>query len=118
MNWILRQLKQPSTWKGLFVVAGIIGYKIDPSLQEQIIIAVTAILAAIEIYRNEHKQQPVNVVLPPIELVSTHLAEKEAQAGRVVDSPNPVAVRHSSAERLRESVPSDTGPEQSGFGDR
>ena len=111
MNWILRQLKQPSTWKGLFVVAGIVGYSIDPALQEQIIIAVTAILAAIEIYRNEHKPQPVNVVLPPIELVSTHLAEKEAQAG-------PVAVRHSSTERLRESVSPDNGPEQSGFGDR
>ncbi len=109
MSWILRQLKQPSTWKGLFVVAGIVGYKIDPSLQEQIIIAVTAILAAIEIYRNEPKT--VNVVLPPIELVSTHLAEKEAQAG-------PVAVRHPVNERLRESVPPDTGPEQSGFGDR
>ena len=118
MNWILRQLKQPSTWKGLFVVVGIVGYKIDPSLQEQIIIAVTAILAAIEIYRNEHKPQPVNVQLPPIELVSTHLAEKEAQAGRVVDSPNPVAVRHSVNERLRESVSPDTGSEQIGFGDR
>ena len=118
MNWIIRQLKQPSTWKGLFVVAGIIGYKIDPSLQEQIIIAVTAILAAIEIYRNEHKPQPVNVQLPPIDLVSTHLAEKEAQAGRVVDSPNPVAVRHSAVDQLHESVSSDTGPEQSGFGDR
>ena len=118
MNWILRQLKQPSTLKGLFVIAGIIGYNIDPSLQEQIIIAVTAIIAVIEIFRNEHKQQPVNVVLPPIELVSTHLAEKEAQAGRVVDSPNPVDARHSSAERLRESVPPDTGPESSWFGDR
>ena len=118
MNWILRQLKQPSTWKGLFVVAGIVGYSIDPALQEQIIIAVTAILAAIEIYRNEHAPQPVNVQLPPIELVSTHLAEKEAQAGRVIDSPNPVAVRHPVNERLRESVSPDNGPEQSGFGDR
>ena len=116
MNWILRQLKQPSTWKGLFVVAGIVGYKIDPSLQEQIIIAVTAILAAIEIYRNEPKT--VNVVLPPIELVSTHLAEKEAQAGRVVDSPDPMADHYYPADQLHESVSSDTWPEQSGFGDR
>jgi hypothetical protein len=118
VNWILRQLKQPSTWKGIFLVAGVIGYGIKPELQEQIIIAVTAIIGIIEIYRNEHKPQPINVVLPPIELVSTHLAAQETQAGRVVDSPSPVAVRHSSAERLRESVPPNDGPEQSGFGDR
>jgi hypothetical protein len=118
MNWILRQLKQPSTWKGLFVIAGIVGYSIDPALQEQIIIAVTAILAAIEIYRNEHAPQPVNVQLPPIELVSTHLEEKDAGSTRNTGVPGVHAVRHSATERLRESVPSDTGPEQSGFGDR
>ncbi len=118
MNWILRQLKQPSTWKGLFVVAGIVGYSIDPALQEQIIIAVTAILAAIEIYRNEHKPQPVNVVLPPTDLVSTHLAEKEAQAGRVVGSPDPMADHYYPVDQLRESVSPNDGSEQSGFGDR
>ncbi len=106
MNWILCQLKQPSTWKGVFIVAGAIGYGIKPELQEQIIIAVTAIIGIIEIYRNEHAPQPINVVLQPIDLVSTHLSEK---------APHSVADRRPSTERVRESMPPDDGPESSGW---
>ena len=118
MNWIIRQLKQPSTWKGIFLVAGIIGYSIDPALQEQLIIAVTAVIAAIEIYRNEHAPQPVNIQLPPIDLVSTHLQEKNAGSTRNAGVSGVHAIHHPVNDRLRESVPSDTEPEQSGFGDR
>lgn len=101
MNWILRQLKQPSTWKGVFIVAGVIGYGIEPELQEQIIIAVTTIIGIIEIYRNEH-------AIPPIKLVSKPTAPNNSLGS------NDTA----SSERLRESMPHDDGPEQSGFGDR
>jgi len=114
MKWVIRQLKQPSTWKGFFILAGLVGYSIDPALQEQIIIAVTAIIAAIEIYRNEHKPQPVNVVLPPIELVSTHLSEKEVKTV----SERPTSRDYYPIERLRGSMPTNDGTEQSGFGDR
>lgn len=115
MNWIIRQLQQPSTWKGLFVLAGLIGYKIDPSLQEQIIIAVTAIIAGIEIYRNEHKPKPVTIQLPPIDLVSTHLAEKETQTRRVTDRADPVASCGSAADQLREPVSSNNGFKSNGW---
>lgn len=118
MNWIFRQLKQPSTWKGIFLVAGIIGYKIDPSLQDQIFIFVTAAIGLIEIYRNEHAPQPVNVVLPPIDLVSTHVAQKPDTDYRNAKPSDYVADRHSSHPRLRESMQPDDGPEQSGFGDK
>jgi hypothetical protein len=63
MNWLLCRCKEPSTWKGLFVLAGLLGYSFDPELQNQLIISVTALIAAIEIFRAEKKPE-----LPPIEL--------------------------------------------------
>jgi len=100
VNWFLRQAKQPSTWKGLFVLAGLLGYSLDPELQNQLIISVTALIAAIEIFRNENKHE-----LPPIELQST-----VQRRDRVF----PDSDDSDSADRLRESMPTGRG-HQSGF---
>jgi hypothetical protein len=53
MDWIIRRFKEPSTWRGLIVLAGIAGYSINPELQEKIIAIGTTLLAAIEIIRKE-----------------------------------------------------------------
>ncbi len=92
MNWILRQLKQPSTWKGIFILAGIAGYSLDPELQNQIITAVIAILGIIEIVKNENKPaSTVNVQLPPIEMVARSLGD--AGRSRSVADRDPVVER-------------------------
>lgn len=37
MNWLLSQLQQPSTWRGLVLVATALGAKWSPDSQEAII---------------------------------------------------------------------------------
>lgn len=53
MNTILAQLKQPSTYRGLAILAGLIGWKLNPSQADAIGAAVIGILGAIEVFRNE-----------------------------------------------------------------
>lgn len=53
MNWIIKRLKEPSSWRGLIVLAGICGYSTSPELQDSIIVAGTALLAAVEVSRSE-----------------------------------------------------------------
>lgn len=55
IDFILRQAKQPSTWRGIIMVIGLIGYKVSPELQETIITAVGGAIALIEVIRNEMK---------------------------------------------------------------
>ena len=56
MNWLLSRLKEPSSWRGLVVIAGIVGYKLDPNLQDSIITAGVAIFALIEVIRKEQAE--------------------------------------------------------------
>lgn len=53
MNWIIRRLKEPSSWRAIFLLAGIAGYSVAPELQEHIMIGVGAALSAIEFIRKE-----------------------------------------------------------------
>lgn len=89
MTW----LKQPSTWRGLFIIAGVFGWRLHPDLQDALITAVLAALAVIEVIRNENVPKPVKIELPPIELIG------QADPGRV-DS-----VRRVPAERLHSPDP-------------
>ena len=94
MNWLLRQFKQPSTWKGLFVLAGLLGYSLDPELQTQIVTAVIAVFGIIEIVRNEHK-----VDLPPIELQGQPMAVESVPVPTAVGVlRQPVQSRHNTDE--------------------
>ena len=45
------RLKEASTWRGLFVLAGVFGLKIAPELQNEIITAVGVIYSFINIFR-------------------------------------------------------------------
>ena len=53
MNTILTYAKQPSTWRGLAIVAGALGYSVAPGLADAIAAAVGGVLGLIEVVRNE-----------------------------------------------------------------
>ena len=50
------RLKQPSTWRGLGILAGAIGYKLTPQFIDSITALVIAFLGFIEVARNEFKK--------------------------------------------------------------
>ena len=52
-------LKQPSTLRGVIGLLGVVGVAISPEQIEAIAVAVGAILAAIELFRNEKKPRPM-----------------------------------------------------------
>jgi hypothetical protein len=55
MNKILSHLKQPSTFRGLAVLGGLAGLSLSPQHWESIGSAVAAVIALVEIFRNEKK---------------------------------------------------------------
>ncbi len=55
MNKFISHLKQPSTFRGLAVLGGLAGLSLSPQHWEAIGSAVAAIIAAIEIFRDERK---------------------------------------------------------------
>lgn len=50
---ILLRLKETSTWRGLIVVASVIGWSISPADQEIIISTGVGLIATLEIIRRE-----------------------------------------------------------------
>lgn len=58
--------QQPSTWRGLLGLAGLIGWTLSPELRDQIALALAAALSAIELFRDEYAVRKAPV--PPIEL--------------------------------------------------
>ena len=55
MNTLLQRLKEPSTFRGLAILAGLCGYAIDPAQLQAISSAVVAAIGLIEVFRNEPK---------------------------------------------------------------
>ena len=55
MNNILSRLKEPSTFRGLAILAGLAGIAIDPAQVNAIAAAVAAVLGLIEVFRKEAK---------------------------------------------------------------
>lgn len=53
MEWIIRRLKEPSSWRGIVVLLSIAGVTLSAELQEQIIVVGSAAIALIEIIRKE-----------------------------------------------------------------
>lgn len=47
MKWVIDQLKQPSTWRGMTMLATSFGIVIRPELMEQIIVTGTAVAGLI-----------------------------------------------------------------------
>lgn len=59
MNWLMNRLGEASTWRGLIVLAGIVGYKMDPALQDAIVQAAVAAMALVEVLRKENSKRTV-----------------------------------------------------------
>lgn len=55
LNWIIARLKEPSTWRGLNVLAGAVGLVISPEQWQSISVAVLGLLGVIEVFRAEKK---------------------------------------------------------------
>lgn len=58
MSWIINRFREPSSWKGLVVLAGICGYSVSPELRDQIIVLGTGAIGLIEIIRKEKENKP------------------------------------------------------------
>lgn len=56
MNTLISQLKQPSTFRGLAILAGLLGCKVSPQMTDSIAASVVAVLGLIEVFRNERKK--------------------------------------------------------------
>ena len=54
--WIVARLKEPSTWRGLTVLAGLVGFTLSPEQWQAISTAVLALLGAVEVFRPEVKK--------------------------------------------------------------
>lgn len=55
-EFIIKYLKQPSTYRGLAIVLGAFGVFISPESMEAVGTVVTAVIGAIEVIRNEHQE--------------------------------------------------------------
>ena len=55
MNNLISRLKEPSTFRGLAILAGLCGYAADPAQVNAIAAAVAAVIGLIEVFRKETK---------------------------------------------------------------
>lgn len=55
MNTILARLKEPSTYRGLALLAGVVGVNVSPEFSGAIATAVASFVALIEIFRKEQQ---------------------------------------------------------------
>jgi len=59
--WLLKRLKERSTWSGIITLASLAGYTLRPELAEAIITAATAIIAVIFTVTADNKEVKVEV---------------------------------------------------------
>ena len=66
MEWLKKRIAERSTWIGVMALAGICGYTIKPELQEQILTAISAVVAIIFTVTSDKKRVEVipNVGIP------------------------------------------------------
>lgn len=55
MSTLLTRLKEPSTYRGLAVLAGLVGVSLSPAHWDAIAAAVAAVIGLIEVFRAEKK---------------------------------------------------------------
>lgn len=53
LKWLAERLKEPTTYQGITVLAGALGYAVDPAALEAIAVAVAAVLGAILVIKRE-----------------------------------------------------------------
>jgi hypothetical protein len=95
-TWLIAQLKQPSTWRGLVWILTVFGVLLTPEQTEAIVLAGMALAGLLGVFLND-APQTVKIERPPIDLV------------------NPPA-----SGRLRDPMPPEFDPnvDGNGFGDK
>lgn len=73
MKWLLRRLREPSTWRGIIWIATSVGVTLSPEVWEYIITAGMALAGLVGVLTRE-KEDPPEV--PPIDLVSRSEPER------------------------------------------
>lgn len=53
LNFIINRLKEPSTWRGIFLALGAAGVVLVPEQQAAIAAAATALIGLLEVFRKE-----------------------------------------------------------------
>jgi hypothetical protein len=53
LQYILSRAKEPSTWRGISILIGVLGIQANPEAINQIGMATGAVISAIEIFRKE-----------------------------------------------------------------
>jgi hypothetical protein len=57
LNYILARLKEPSTYRGLAILGGLIGITFDPDQWAAISAAVAGVIGLVEVFRREKSIQ-------------------------------------------------------------
>ena len=52
-SFITDRLREPSTWRGIALMAGTLGVGLNPEAIQQVGVAVGAAIAAVEVFRKE-----------------------------------------------------------------
>lgn len=67
MNWLLRRLREPSTWRGLVWLATVAGLSLRPEQAEAIVVAGMALAGLLGVFLTD-EPKTVRIELPPIAL--------------------------------------------------
>jgi hypothetical protein len=103
MKWLLRRLREPSTWRGLVWLATVAGLSLRPEQAEAIVAAGMALAGLLGVFLPDESKN-VRIELPPIDLVAGK--DRAVYRDGAVDEPGGVA-----ADQLRQPVPSNRDPD-------
>lgn len=132
MNWLVKRLREASTWRGLVWLAAVAGLALRPEQAEAIVTVGMAIAGLLGVFLSDEPTN-VHIELPPVDLVGrpqmTPISTDSSSSERGNDGfPQDVNRRESAksadprsvvgrpaADRLRQSVPPDRNPEPDRF---
>lgn len=106
MKWLLRRLREPSTWRGLVWLATVAGLSLRPDQAEAIVAAGMALAGLLGVFLADDPKT-VRIELPPISLQGR---PESGDAALGISAVQP-------ATELRVSVPTDRRPGPTGAAD-
>ena len=108
MSWVLRRLREASTWRGIVWLLTVAGLSLRPDQAEAIVTAGMALAGLLGVFLADANPPPQ---LPPIELVGQSAVAPLADQGRVVASDAGLGVGAvQPADLVRQSVPAEYRP--------
>lgn len=120
MNWLLKRLREPSTWRGLVWLATVTGLSLRPDQAEAIVAAGMALAGLLGVFLSD-ESKPVRVEVPPIALQGRPESGDAALgvgAVRPADGLRVPAQYRSGPAQAAARTPSLSEPPAVGWGDR